>query len=410
MKRMDTINVIPFIDIMLVLLAIVLTTATFLVEGRLDIRLPKATAEPRPEVMERVEVAIGREGEFYLDGAPVELDPLASRLSALGSADRHRSPGRCPRTVRAVRRSGRSAQGERAGEGQHPDPGPVTTSLRCMGCWFVALLTSATVHLALAAALLWVDPGRVAADDPSAREVGVTLAMFADAEPPVGAPTASSESELIPEPEPEPEQLAEVPPPAEPEPMPDPIPELLPAPDPIPELAAEPVPQVIAQAPEPKPKAVPIPKVKRKSTRAPKVARPRPSPARAQPVAAPVPDTATPAHSGSGGGDASRVARSANAAAIEGDYLRGLQQAIARNRFYPPEARRDDVSGVVTVAFTIQSDGRLGDVRVAKGSGFAVLDQAALDTLRRLGSYRPIPTGTGRTRWPVRVPIVFDLR
>lgn len=83
MKRMDTINVIPFIDIMLVLLAIVLTTATFIVEGRLDIRLPKATAEARPESLERVEIGVGREGELYLDAAPVELEPLALRLSAL---------------------------------------------------------------------------------------------------------------------------------------------------------------------------------------------------------------------------------------------------------------------------------------------------------------------------------------
>jgi biopolymer transport protein ExbD len=83
MKRMDTINVIPFIDIMLVLLAIVLTTATFIVEGRLDIRLPKAATQARPELLERVEIGVGREGELYLDAAPVELEPLALRLSAL---------------------------------------------------------------------------------------------------------------------------------------------------------------------------------------------------------------------------------------------------------------------------------------------------------------------------------------
>ena len=83
MKRMDTINVIPFIDIMLVLLAIVLTTATFIVEGRLNIRLPKAEAQVRAEPMERVEIGIGREGEFYLDAAPVEISPLTERLSAL---------------------------------------------------------------------------------------------------------------------------------------------------------------------------------------------------------------------------------------------------------------------------------------------------------------------------------------
>jgi biopolymer transport protein ExbD len=33
MKRIDTINVIPFIDIMLVLLVMVLTTATFIKTG-----------------------------------------------------------------------------------------------------------------------------------------------------------------------------------------------------------------------------------------------------------------------------------------------------------------------------------------------------------------------------------------
>jgi biopolymer transport protein ExbD len=82
-KRMDTINVIPFIDIMLVLLAIVLTTATFMVEGRLDIRLPKATAGPAPQASTRAEIAIGREGEYYLDAAPVAVELLAERLSAL---------------------------------------------------------------------------------------------------------------------------------------------------------------------------------------------------------------------------------------------------------------------------------------------------------------------------------------
>jgi hypothetical protein len=48
MKRMDQINVIPFIDVMLVLLAIVLTTATFLIEGRLPIRLPAAETQTTP--------------------------------------------------------------------------------------------------------------------------------------------------------------------------------------------------------------------------------------------------------------------------------------------------------------------------------------------------------------------------
>jgi len=83
MKRMDTINVIPFIDIMLVLFAIVLTTATFLAEGRLEIRLPKAEAAPKTALPERIEVAVAQDGAYYLDGTRVELAPLAARLSTL---------------------------------------------------------------------------------------------------------------------------------------------------------------------------------------------------------------------------------------------------------------------------------------------------------------------------------------
>ena len=40
MKKFDQINVIPFIDIMLVLLAILLMTATFIAQGKIDVNLP----------------------------------------------------------------------------------------------------------------------------------------------------------------------------------------------------------------------------------------------------------------------------------------------------------------------------------------------------------------------------------
>jgi biopolymer transport protein ExbD len=88
MKRMDQINVIPFIDVMLVLLAIVLTTATFIVEGRLPIRLPMAETQAEPAVTEPVEIAIDAAGQLYwagegLDMGPAGLTDLALRLGAL---------------------------------------------------------------------------------------------------------------------------------------------------------------------------------------------------------------------------------------------------------------------------------------------------------------------------------------
>lgn len=69
MRKMDQINVIPFIDIMLVLLAIVLTTATFIVEGRLQIRLPTSANQTAPERLDPTEIAIDADGKLYFQTA-----------------------------------------------------------------------------------------------------------------------------------------------------------------------------------------------------------------------------------------------------------------------------------------------------------------------------------------------------
>ena len=67
MKKFDQINVIPFIDIMLVLLAIVLMTATFIAQGKIEVNLPtsknpgKLTSEDTLKL-----ITIDKEGVYYL--------------------------------------------------------------------------------------------------------------------------------------------------------------------------------------------------------------------------------------------------------------------------------------------------------------------------------------------------------
>ncbi|MBK5966156.1 energy transducer TonB [Thiocystis minor] len=86
MKRMDQINVIPFIDIMLVLLAIVLTTATFIREGRLEIRLPESASQTGAQVPTAVEIAIDAEGGLFIDAAPLPIEAMGARLATLDRA------------------------------------------------------------------------------------------------------------------------------------------------------------------------------------------------------------------------------------------------------------------------------------------------------------------------------------
>jgi biopolymer transport protein ExbD len=82
-KRIDGINVIPFIDIMLVLLAIVLTTATFIVEGRLEIRLPEAASQDPSTPKDRIELAVDKDGKMFLDAAVITLPELEAHLARL---------------------------------------------------------------------------------------------------------------------------------------------------------------------------------------------------------------------------------------------------------------------------------------------------------------------------------------
>jgi len=80
MKKFDSINVIPFIDIMLVLLAIVLTTATFVVNKQLDITLPVSSSNQAVDSVNKLEIAVDSEGLIYIDGVMTSLDNAELQL------------------------------------------------------------------------------------------------------------------------------------------------------------------------------------------------------------------------------------------------------------------------------------------------------------------------------------------
>ena len=82
MQRFDQINVIPFIDIMLVLLAIVLTTATFISQGQIDVSLPAAdSAERIQENQEKnLVITINTNQKIFLDDKEIDLVFLSNAL------------------------------------------------------------------------------------------------------------------------------------------------------------------------------------------------------------------------------------------------------------------------------------------------------------------------------------------
>lgn len=82
MKRFDQINMIPFIDVMLVLLAIVLTTASFVSQGLIEVNLPSAehTTEPADDE-DPVEIAINADNELFVKGDKLDFKELEKALA-----------------------------------------------------------------------------------------------------------------------------------------------------------------------------------------------------------------------------------------------------------------------------------------------------------------------------------------
>ncbi|MBN6067181.1 TonB system transport protein ExbD [Aggregatibacter actinomycetemcomitans] len=83
MKKFDEINIIPFIDIMLVLLAIVLITASFISQGKIQVNVPKASSSVAFKSNELAKLlTVTAKGELYFNDKPTNLESLESEIAA----------------------------------------------------------------------------------------------------------------------------------------------------------------------------------------------------------------------------------------------------------------------------------------------------------------------------------------
>jgi biopolymer transport protein ExbD len=81
-KEFDYINMIPFIDVMLVLLTIVLTTSTFAVTGIIPVDLPKVAGKHEAATVTQV-VVIDKQGAILFQGKAVTLPDLKACITAI---------------------------------------------------------------------------------------------------------------------------------------------------------------------------------------------------------------------------------------------------------------------------------------------------------------------------------------
>ncbi len=79
-RRGDGLNVVPFIDIMLVLLAIVLSISTFIAQGKIKVSLPNAknAEKSQPNDQKVVVISVDEHDNIFVDDKPTTLEALSA--------------------------------------------------------------------------------------------------------------------------------------------------------------------------------------------------------------------------------------------------------------------------------------------------------------------------------------------
>ncbi|EOG9531571.1 TonB system transport protein ExbD [Campylobacter upsaliensis] len=80
----EGLNIVPFIDIMLVLLAIVLSLSSFIAHSKIELKLPVSeNSTSFNESQNKFFIAINERDEFFLNDEKVNLDQLKNAILAL---------------------------------------------------------------------------------------------------------------------------------------------------------------------------------------------------------------------------------------------------------------------------------------------------------------------------------------
>ena len=158
-----------------------------------------------------------------------------------------------------------------------------------------------------------------------------------------------------------------------------------------------------APAPSPQPVlSVPAPVMSSPSVQAPVVA---PQAADlVQPVAP------APANPSAAAPSAPPAAGEAPDAVTVGQYRIAIITAARRYKRYPRIAMDNNWEGQAEVRMVIGTDGNIASILVRKSSGFEVLDQQALEMIRRAKGQAPVPAALRGKGFTLDVPVVFSLR
>ncbi len=94
---------------------------------------------------------------------------------------------------------------------------------------------------------------------------------------------------------------------------------------------------------------------------------------------------------------------------IRNHLLGQLQTRLSRYLVYPPLARSRGWEGTVLLGLRVESNGHLERIRIEHSSGYAVLDNSALNSLNRLGQLAEASTWLNGRGRDMQLPVIYRL-
>lgn len=91
-------------------------------------------------------------------------------------------------------------------------------------------------------------------------------------------------------------------------------------------------------------------------------------------------------------------------------YLRSrLLANLANHFYYPALARRNGWEGTVLLGLRVEADGQLDKIRLERSSGYAVLDNSALNSLKRIGQLAEARAWLEGHSVDMQLPVIYRL-
>ena len=90
------------------------------------------------------------------------------------------------------------------------------------------------------------------------------------------------------------------------------------------------------------------------------------------------------------------------------EYLNKIRSLIEENKKYPFIARRKGIEGKVLLIFTINKKGYLQNIKIEKSSGYAILDKAAIESVKKASPFPELPLK--KERIIMKLSVCFDLK